>query len=413
MFIGAASQLSIAQSGKSVLQQVIVLNEGKYRTQATVGSYYPSTKTYQIFDMIKARFASDVIIDSGFIFVAADSLLLKYDLNTKQRLLSKTVEGIRELAVWNNQILVTRAATFSLTSYFQVYDKDNLNFLYELTDLSGKAAEVKVLNDTAYIAVNNWGTMGKLAVVDLKNKKLSREIDLGKDGLNPETVEIEKASGKVFTVNNLDWSNASVTKYDVTTAAFKSVSLNQASGCNGSKLYLNNVYLQASGKKDIDVFSTVGSSIFQTLSINKSLYGLGVDPVNGYLYVGNTDYSTYGKVFIYDVYGVAIDSFKVDISPGSFAFDVRTTAGIAENTISSEISVYPNPVKNELRVSFNSQKNSSANITLTDILGRIIYTSNNKTSANTVIPMQNLNNGIYILKVETESEVITKKIVKE
>src|ERR1035438_9520959 len=104
VLIIATTQFSNAQY---TLKQVIVLNQGTYSqtVPVTIGSYNPVTKVYQTFDSIpQARFSSYVIIDNGFIYAAVDSFLIKYDLNTKQRLYMKTVQGIREIAVWNNQL---------------------------------------------------------------------------------------------------------------------------------------------------------------------------------------------------------------------------------------------------------------------------------------------------------------------
>lgn len=405
-----AAQFCFAQY---TLQQVIVLNEGPWGGPVTVGSYNPSTQVYQNFDTLPARFASDVIIDSGFIYVAADTLLVKYDLNTKQQLAIQTVKGIRELAIWKNQILVTRAQTSPLPSYFQVYNKNNLNFIYESTTVSERAAEVKVWNDTAYVAINGWGSVGKLAVVDLNAQALNREIDLGPNGLNPEAVFLSKVNGKIYTVNNLNWTNSSVTKYDAASTGFVNTLMNRPSGCSGSSYYLNNVYFQTSGQNKIGVFSTTGLTVWDSLLINKSLYGIGIDSVNSHIYISETDYTTFGKVFIYDFFGALVDSFAVNISPGTFAFDVRNTTGISENNFSANLLLYPNPVSDELHIGFIDSENEKATLTLTDVLGREIYQRQINTNVPNTLSLKTIPQGVYFLKVETTGEKVTKKIIKE
>jgi hypothetical protein len=394
------------------LKQVIVLNEGPWGGPVTVGSYDPVTKVYQNFDTLAGRFASDVIIDSGFIYVAADTLLVKYDLNTKQKLAVQTVKGIRELAIWKNQILVTRAEINPLPSYFQVYDKNNLSFIYELP-LSERAAEVKVMHDTAYVAVNGWGSVGKLAVVDLNAQSLNREIDLGPDGLNPEAVFVSKVNGKIYTQNNLNWTDASVTKYDVVSGSFVNTKLNRKSGCSGSAYYLNNVYFQTSGEDKIGVFSTLSLTVWDSLLINKSLYGIGIDSVNARIYISETDYTTYGKVFIYDFFGALVDSFAVDVSPGTFAFDVRLATEISENNVATNLLIYPNPVSDELHIGFIDSENEKATLTLTDVLGRVVFQKQIVINIPNTLSMVNVPQGAYLLKVETLSGTTTKRIVKQ
>jgi len=405
----AAAQFSFAQY---TLNQVIVLNEGPFGGPVTVGSYNPVTNSYQNFDTLQARFATDVIIDSSFIYVAADTLLVKYNLDTKQKLNVQTVPGIRELAVWNNQLLVTRAEISPLPSYFQVYDKNNLSFIYELTNVSERSAEVKVLYDTAYVAINGFGTVGKLAVIDLNGQSLNREIDLGANGLNPENVELEKTTGKIFTVNNLNWTDASVTTYDALTTSFTNTLLNRPSGCSGSAYFLTNVYFQTSGENKIGVFSTGSLTVWDSLLINKSLYGIGIDSVNAHLYISETDYVSFGKVFIYDFFGALIDSFSVDVSPGTFAFDVRNTTGISENNFSSKLLTYPNPVKDELHIAIIEKQNEKANLTFTDVLGKSVYQKQILTDVPNTISLSSLPNGVYLLTVKTTNGIITRKIIK-
>lgn len=409
--MSGAAQFCFAQY---TLQQVIVLNEGPWGGPVTVGSYNPSSQVYQNFDTLQARFASDVIIDSGFIYVAADTLLVKYDINTKQQLAVQTVKGIRELAIWKNQLLVTRAEISPLPSYFQVYNKINLNFIYESTTVSERAAEVKVWNDTAYIAVNGWGSVGKLAVVDLNVQTLNREIDLGPDGLNPEAVFVSNVNGKIYTQNNLNWTDAAVTKYDGATSTFVNTRLNRSSGCSGSAYYLNNIYFQTSGEDKIGVFSTTALSVWDSLLINKPLYGIGIDSVNARIYISQTDYVSYGKVFIYDFFGALVDSFDVDVSPGTFAFDVRTTTGISENNPSTDgLFTYPNPVSDELHIGFIDAENEKATLTFIDVLGQEVYQKQINTNVLSTLSLNTLPQGIYFLKAETSNGKATKKIVKE
>jgi len=404
--------LSFAQY---TVKQVIVLNQGPYGGPVTVGSYDPATKVYQNFDSLpQLRFASDVKIDNGFIYVAADSMLIKYDLNTKQKLFTQTIQGIREIAVWKNQLLVTRGQTNSLPSYFQVYGKDSLNFIYELTTVSNATEGIKVLNDTAYLAINAfWGTVGKLAVIDLNAGVENREIDLGANGLNPYNVEVERTNGTIYTVNNLNYTNSSVTKYDAVSTTFTNILLNRSNGCSGSTYYGNNIYFQTSGEAKIMEFSTTSLTVWDSLLINKSFLGIAVDSVNSRIYIGNTDYTSYGKVYIYTLYGAIIDSFAVNVSPGNFAFDVRTAAGIQENNSSAKLFVYPNPAEDQLYIAFTDAVNQTISLIITDITGREIHRQQIVANVPTTVSIADLSQGVYLIKVETAKGIMIEKIIKK
>jgi len=416
------AQLSHAQA-PNYLNQVVVLTQGYYDytgdsvvIPATIGSYNPATKSYQNFDTLpQVRFANDVIIDSGYIYVAADSLLIKYDLNTKQKIATQVVQGIREIAIWGDEILATRGQYYALSSYFQAFDKNTLTHLYDV-NVSYATEGIKVLNDTAYVAVNNFGTgdIGYIAVIDLKNQTENREINLGSTGYDPYDVEVEQTNNTVYTVNDLNYDSTSITKYTPLTGAYVTTVVNRSSPCNGSTYYFNNIYYQSGLDNNIQVFRTSQLSVWDSLPINKSIAGIGPDSVHGYLYIGNTDYRTFGKAFIYNLYGGVIDSFNTGVDPGNFAFDVRSNTGI--NPISSfaaNLLIYPNPVADNLHLALLDSKDAQANITLFDILGQQVYRQLIPTNASEVVPMNSLSPGIYFLKTETNSGELTKKIVKE
>ncbi|MBA2612670.1 MAG: T9SS type A sorting domain-containing protein [Bacteroidetes bacterium] len=83
--------------------------------------------------------------------------------------------------------------------------------------------------------------------------------------------------------------------------------------------------------------------------------------------------------------------------------------GIPENSI-APISVYPNPVSDQLNFSF--ENNSSRTIQLTDLSGRMIR-SVNVSDKTTSIDLKDLKAGIYFLKLLSENKLIlSQKIIK-
>ncbi len=388
------------------LRQVIVLNEGPFGGPVTVGSYNPNTHQYSNFATVPAAFASAVIIDGSSIYVAADSLLLQFDLISKQLLHQVTVKGVRELCVWNNQLLVTRADIASLPSYFQVYNKSDLSFVYELTNLSGRAAEVKVLNDSAYVAINDFGAMGKLAVIDLNNQTLSREIDLGSNGLNPESVNIY--NGKVYTMSSPNWTDISVSQLTPTGVQPQTTLLGVSSSCSASAMYMTNIFLQVSAENKLRVYNTLSASIFDSLETNQTAYGMGIDPVNAHLYCGVTDFTSTGKVFIYDFFGNAIDSFEVNVSPGSFAFDVVNTTSIEDASSTVAFSMSPNPCNTSTSVFVQEV----GTLSITNALGQVIR-EESLLSGRNEINTSTLASGVYFLRVSNAKGSTVQKLVRQ
>ncbi|MBL4576911.1 MAG: hypothetical protein JKX74_00480, partial [Flavobacteriales bacterium] len=211
IMVGLAN-FSIAQN---YVHQVIVLNEGQHDyvtgtqiTPVSLGSYDVLANTFTEFDVITdVKFGSDVLVDGDFIYVAADSLLLKYDKNSLTLTKSTTIEGIRKIAVWKDQILVTIGETVPHNAYFRVFDKNTLGFIYELNTVNGPSYSsegVVVLNDTAYIAVSNsfdWGNYkGAIGLVDLNSQAYMAEVDIMPDGMNPDNLMISGTT--LYTLNN-------------------------------------------------------------------------------------------------------------------------------------------------------------------------------------------------------------------
>jgi hypothetical protein len=83
-------------------------------------------------------------------------------------------------------------------------------------------------------------------------------------------------------------------------------------------------------------------------------------------------------------------------------------SGINEINENNRISVYPNPVTNNISI----EAPPKSVIKISDTKGQIIMTLfcfYKVTSCN----LTDLSNGVYIVTVKTDKEIVTKKIIKE
>ena len=335
---------------QNYIHQVLILNEGYFDYSlnqsiqpVTIGTYNPSIQTYLTVDTIQgARFASDLVISGDYFYVAADNMLHKYDKNTYELITSQQVDGVRNLAVWNDKILVTRGnydnVTFSpifYNSYLQVYNTSDLSLYLELdTTIGPKWATQNIIIDEAhaYVAVNNayeWGNeKGLIGVIDLHTFTYLNEIDLGPDGINPDN--IMRYGDDLYTINNKDWSGSSVSLISLTTHNSTTINLGAASsGCGTSCMRDNKINYQISGDNllyqwDIALLPATGS----LLSINQNFYNLSYDPINDLLYSSVTDYTTFGNINIYNENDLLINTFPCGVSPGTIVFDIRNMTSV-------------------------------------------------------------------------------------
>ena len=77
--------------------------------------------------------------------------------------------------------------------------------------------------------------------------------------------------------------------------------------------------------------------------------------------------------------------------------------------------VYPNPVNNEMNLVLNPGKSRSAIVTLLDMSGRMVLTQRYDLTAEELstvkIPVSGLRAGIYMVKIQSGTNVISRKIV--
>jgi hypothetical protein len=84
------------------------------------------------------------------------------------------------------------------------------------------------------------------------------------------------------------------------------------------------------------------------------------------------------------------------------------TVGIKE-VASQNVSIYPNPVKNNLFIELENQEVTSINII--DFSGKVVQVITNTDTTN--IDVSDLPQGIYVLKLSTENGILTNKFIKQ
>ena len=92
----------------------------------------------------------------------------------------------------------------------------------------------------------------------------------------------------------------------------------------------------------------------------------------------------------------------------SFPFCL-TTAINASTQTENTFNIYPNPTKGIFTISSNI--NSPYNITIYDVLGKVIYQKENETNDSTQIDIGNVKKGIYFVSIVSENERVVKRLV--
>ncbi|MFN3916598.1 MAG: T9SS type A sorting domain-containing protein [Flavobacteriales bacterium] len=95
--------------------------------------------------------------------------------------------------------------------------------------------------------------------------------------------------------------------------------------------------------------------------------------------------------------------------------NMNPSVGLKENTLISNMSVFPNPASNDFTLSYNLTESSSVVVTITDISGRVISSKNKGTlpAGNhlDVVSVNSLSQGIYNVSIATKDAIKTTKLV--
>ncbi|NBR16161.1 MAG: hypothetical protein EBU01_16520, partial [Crocinitomicaceae bacterium] len=288
--------LTTFAQAQSYVNQAIILNEGYFDytnnvivEPVTIGTYNPATQVYSIVDTLEnMRFGSDIVISGNYYYVAADTKIFKMDLNTHQEVASVSCPGVRNLGIYQNKLVATRGEyQITYDSYLHVYDAANLTLIQAIDTVAGpKWAAQNIVMDgaVAYIAVNNgyeWGNeKGIVGKLDVSTLTYGNEIDLGPNGTNPDN--LMKSGDFLYTVNNKDWSGASVSKIALLNPSAETVNLASAgTGCGTSALVDENIVYQVSGETTLNVFNYAAmNNVGPVAGIDLSFYELAFDEVN-------------------------------------------------------------------------------------------------------------------------------------
>jgi len=83
------------------------------------------------------------------------------------------------------------------------------------------------------------------------------------------------------------------------------------------------------------------------------------------------------------------------------------------NNFIQKISVFPNPATNKISFSLNETNNKTLSVIITNILGKTVFSNTLNYQKEIEIPLTDLNNGIYFIKIQSGNNTYAGKFVKE
>jgi len=338
--------LNLSYSQNEYINQVLILNEGylDFSTDeiiepVTVGVYSiaDSEPIYtEIIEITDAKFASDLIINEGYFYVAADNRILKYHLDNYELIAEQNIDGVRKLAIHDNYLFISKGdynnETFGpviFDSYLDVFDLD-LNFQFSFDVENGpqwSTENLLIENNKLYVLINNayeWGNyQGLIGLVDLNTLSYESEIDLGDDAKNP--INLMFKNDKLYTLNNKNWDGSSVSAVDLNNLDVQTLNLSDVSaGCGVSIIRGEKLNYQKTGESDMNIldletFTQTGSEN----NLNLNYYSVSEDPLTGNLFAATADFVTNSQIHVYDSNNNQITNFTAGVTTNKIVFDLR------------------------------------------------------------------------------------------
>jgi len=232
-----------------------------------------------------------------------------------------------------------------------------------------------------------------------------------------------------FTYGDVITSNRNLnTNFEITVAAYN---LQQTPGSFSQRV---SETIEGAGYGKITLPMNGGNSIaydvimvkFQSMVIDSVfLAGSSAPPplLSAFgLVQGDTTYTNfykfYAEGFESTILTITMDETWTNAVLASYdtsALTLDTGLGLIENEFSETINIYPNPASDKITVTFDANDASAKQVVIYDLSGKELKAINTNTMNTSYdkleIDLQNLSNGTYFVKVDSDINSATKKIV--
>ncbi|HTN45907.1 MAG TPA: T9SS type A sorting domain-containing protein [Flavipsychrobacter sp.] len=142
--------------------------------------------------------------------------------------------------------------------------------------------------------------------------------------------------------------------------------------------------------------------------------------VNGNYSFGSVAYGTY-SVYPEEMNYATTPSNSMTIGGGVLSFNgvdfeknsttIVPKATAIKDVINNVFSIFPNPTKGLVNIHWKNGVSGNAQIIISDLSGRMVYNKNAATNAATQINLNNLNQGVYFIKINTERGQYTERVI--
>lgn len=362
MLIAACSDIEDAPAGGTPMGSaddgVFVLCEGNFNAgNASLSYYNPATKNVEngVFRRVNDRKLGDtgqsITIYGTTAFIAMENSGIIWGVDTETFKVKGQLTASAETKIINPRYVYkvsdTKAYVTDLYAhYINIFNPQTFQYsgsisVDEVANL-GYCSTEEMVQYGKYVFVNCWSYSNKILVIDTEKDKVDGRIELS--SWQPKSMKIDK-KGKLWVVTDggyessegsfgdnlphlykIDAQSRVVEKDWVlnTDEANVQIAMNNTS----DTLYIlnNDIYRMGIDDTDMPMLPFIYAPLDDN-GVRHKLYGIGVNPHNGDVYVADAvDYRQSGVVYRYSSAGGLIDNFRVGITPNHFAFSDKASS---------------------------------------------------------------------------------------
>ena len=332
---------------------VYVLCEGNYQAGNSTLSYYnPETKVVEngVFQRANEAKMGDtgqsIQLHDGVAYVAMEASGTIWALDPK------TVQVKGQLTTGQTEHMINPRYIHFLSSekayvtdlyspYITIFNPRTMQYVGSIPtgqpDAYGYNSTEEMVQWKDKVFTNCWSYSNKILVIDTKKDEVCDSIVL--DSWQPKSMALD-ARGKLWVITDGGYSTGDdsfgdniphLYRIDAETLTIEepgqaldtdNANVQLATNPSGTMLYIinNDVYRMDITATHVPVRPFIQAER-NSNGTRHFLYGIGVNPHNGEIYVADAvDYRQSGVVYRYSAEGTLLDKFRVGITPNNFAF---------------------------------------------------------------------------------------------
>ncbi len=313
------------------INQVIVANGGQFGNpleQTNLAAYDPISMDYNVFDTLPVNSVQHIIIDGDFLYVAAQSVIAKYDLDSYERLALVDFPGVgaHQLALYQDKLFATNSYGQTSDNLY-VFDANTLTLLDTVQEITSPWGTMVIANNKLFIGQNLQGntdacppfgcfndTLGFIAEVDLISNQLIQNIAVNNNGM--ETGRLVTDGFNVYCLNEV--SN-SVTTYNISSGQSNTQIINAdiRTSRYRNEVHVINGKIIAPFNDGIGALSVDLDTIIPVLDTLVTAFAF--DYLNDIFYITATNFFSYINGYAFSGAGEYLYDFPVGFAPEAIA----------------------------------------------------------------------------------------------